>query len=63
MKRFKINWAGTVFGESFTEAETEQEARKKAEMGHTDEDFEEVDNDTSWEIDDVVEVDDNDNEI
>ena len=62
VKRYKINWSGFVYGTSFVEAETEKEAWKKVGKDE-DKDFEETADDTSWEIDDIVEVDDNDNEI
>ena len=62
VKRWKINWCGTVYGESFANAPTEEEAREIADNAD-DEDFQHIDDDTSWSIDDVVEVDENGNEI
>jgi len=68
MKRFKINWSGFIYGESYVEAETEQEAMKFAALGTNgvkdfEESFKESNEAVSWEIDDAVEVDDNNNEI
>jgi len=54
MKRFKITWKGTRYGESVVEAENEKEARQKAE-NNEDEDFEELDSE-DWDIDEIIDL-------
>jgi len=59
MKRFKIVWKDIRYGESLVTAENEEEAREKAEKNE-DEDFEELDPSGDWEIDEIIEIEEED---
>jgi hypothetical protein len=62
MKRFKILWKTTRYGDSYVTAKDEKEARKFAEAGTNgvddfEESFEENDYLGDWLIDEIIEVD------
>jgi len=56
MKRFKILWKDYRYGESTVFAKDEKDAIYKAEMGHADEDFEELDPCGDWFIKEVTDI-------
>lgn len=57
MKTYKIVWISKRFGESVVEANSEEEARKLAQDGK-DTDFDELDGDDDWAINNIEEIED-----
>lgn len=57
MAIYKINWRATIYGQSFVEAKSVEEARKKAQR-HEDYDFEEEDTEPDWEIGSITKMGD-----
>lgn len=59
--KYKIVWQSYLYGESSVEADSPEEAEIKALKGE-DEDFEQLDPNSDWEIESVAEVEADDGE-
>ena len=56
MTLYSIFWKSKRYGQSSVEAEDKIDAREKALNDEDNDDFEELDSDDDWEIDDIIEV-------